>query len=197
MNKKTNGARRKSTPKKIDFQITEELIAYGVKILTKLDSSINNSKDLAKKEKDNVVTQANNLVEYLAGFGTITTTDQLEMIKNALYDQLNWRRLGGETGSNKGRVKGNPTITKYFSILKGYIELKGRLNTSLDFAEIRTIYQDRGNRKTQRTFTYNLSRSIRPITESISSKKQANEFAKEFQSFINDFAKKHNINLES
>ena len=129
MTKKATAENRKSTAtkNKQDFQITSDLIKYGVKIIKQLDDSINHSKDLAQKEKDKVVSNANKLIDYLAGFGVITTPDQLELIKNTLYDQLNWRRLGGKVGTNKGRIKGNPTITKYFSILKGYVEEVGQL----------------------------------------------------------------------
>ena len=199
MTKKATAVNRKSTAtkNKQDFQITSDLIAYGVKIMKQLDSSINHSKDLAQKEKNKVVSNANKLIEYLSGFGVITSPDQLELIKNTLYDQLNWRRLGGETGTNKGRIKGNPTITKYFSILKGYVELKGRLHTTKDFSEIRTIYQDRGSRKLQREFKYNHNKIMTPIYSSLNTLKQSNQFQKEFTTFIIDFAKKNKINLET
>ena len=86
MTKKATAANRKSTAtkNKQDFQITSDLIAYGVKIIKQLDSSINHSKDLAQKEKNKVVSNANKLIEYLSGFGVITTPDQLELIKNEL-----------------------------------------------------------------------------------------------------------------
>lgn len=194
--KKRNTVAKEITTKKHDFKLTSELVREGKKLLTSLDHSITNQKEIAEKGKTQTISYANQLITYLSKFGTISTVDQIETIKNVLYDQLNWRRLGAEVGENKGRIKGNPTITKYFSIIKGYIEENGKLNTSLDFSDIRTAYQNRGSRTLKREFKYNLNKALKPISESIDSKKDSNLHFKNLKALIDSYCKEHNINQE-
>ena len=188
---------KESTVNLKGFQIKEELIPIGLKLLTEMDRSITNQQTQLLKEKEAVINHGNNLVKYLGKFGRISNPDQVELIKNVLYDQLNWRRLGGDQGSNKGRIKGNRTITKYFSIVKGYVQEVGQLKTTMEFADIRTAYQDRGSRKIQRVAKYNFNRRIQPIFDQLTSQKQSNKIQKDLIALIESYCEANNINLDT
>ena len=181
----------------IGFKIDAEVVQEGVKLLKTMDASITNQQTQLRKEKDAVINHGNNLVKYLGKYGKIQNPDQIETIKNVLYDQLNWRRLGGDQGSNKGRIKGNPTITKYFSILKGYVQEVGQLKTTMEFSDIRTAYQDRGSRKIQRVAKYNFNRRIQPIFDQLANQKQANKIQKDLTALIESYCEQNNINLDT
>lgn len=96
---------KESTVNLNGFQIKRGSNSLRVKLLTEMDRSITNQQTQLQKEKEAVINHGNNLVKYLGKFGRISNPDQVELIKNVLYDQLNWRRLGGDQGSNKGRIK--------------------------------------------------------------------------------------------
>ena len=145
-----------------EIKFTEELINIGKMLFERIDTNLQ-SVDLKRSEiKESVVSIGQDVIDYLATYGTIETADQAEHIKNTIYDQLNWKRNGLPSGGNKGRLQVNKTITKYWSTIFGYLSdsPKNIINENTQFTDVREAYQNRGNRQAIRSAKYEVSKIV-------------------------------------
>jgi hypothetical protein len=159
--------KNKSTTSTNEIQFTEELVNIGKMLFERIDTNLQ-SVDLKRSEiKESVVSIGQDVIDYLASYGTIETSDQAEHIKNTIYDQLNWKRNGLPSGGNKGRLPVNKTITKYWSIIFGYLSdsPKHILDEKTKFTDVRDAYQNRGNRQAIRSAKYEVSKIVNSFFE--------------------------------
>lgn len=191
MQNTTQQQQKKPTTKTTTIQFTEELINIGKKVLTSMDRRLTTINESASQIKADRLSLGQDLVDYLAQYGKITSREQAELIKDTLYDTLNWRRLGLPSGGNKGRAKVDPTITKYWSTIFGYLQDSPRnvIKEGTQFTDIREAYTDRGNRKLIRSSKYEISKVINGLYENADSltKKEINNLTKTILKVLTDF----------
>lgn len=191
MQNTTQQQKKKPTTKTTTIQFTEELINIGKKVLTSMDRRLTTINESASQIKADRLSLGQDLVDYLAQYGKITSREQAELIKDTLYDTLNWKRLGLPSGGNKGRAKVDPTITKYWSTIFGYLQDSPRnvIKEGTQFTDIREAYTDRGNRKLIRSSKYEISKVINGLYENGDSftKKEINNLTKTILKVLTDF----------
>ena len=190
MQNTTQQQKKKPTTKTTTIQFTEELINIGKKVLTSMDRRLTTINESASQIKADRLSLGQDLVDYLAQYGKITSREQAELIKDTLYDTLNWKRLGLPSGGNKGRAKVDPTITKYWSTIFGYLQDSPRnvIKEGTQFTDIREAYTDRGNRKLIRSSKYEISKVINGLYENGDSftKKEINNLTKTILKVLTD-----------
>ena len=190
MQNTTQQKSKPSTTTTTTIKFTEELINIGKKVLTSMDRRLTTINASASQIKADRLSLGQDLTDYLGSYGKITSRDQAELIKDTLYDQLNWKRNGLPSGGNKGRAKVDPTITKYWSVIFGYLQDSPRtvIKKGTQFTDIREAYTDRGNRKLIRSSKYEISKLINGLYENGDSltKKEINNLTKTVLKVLTD-----------
>ena len=159
------------------------LIAKGVKILKKLDETLTSVEDARSKFKSTEQRLGEDLVAHIASYGDGLNYEQILHIKNTLYDALLWKRVGAK---QKGRMKVNRTINKYFSLIFSFVKpLKDggsneQLTSETKFADIRQAYSEVGLKKPIKDSNYRIAKLVRRLFDlnNLKSKKDVDRVEK-------------------
>ena len=139
-------------------------------ICLEMHTKLENVKVDIDKTKKSVANQSDQLVNLIFTGGFHKSTDTIDTLKVVIYDQNNWKRRRQEgakgekeEGINKGRTPCNNTVSKYFSYIRSYVERNQKFDNETKMINIRTSYENRGNREHRRNALYNINKMNKSI----------------------------------
>jgi hypothetical protein len=148
------------------INLTKNLIKRGVDLLKKLDATLTSVDESRSKFKAQEQKLGEDLLTYIASFGNNLNYQEILFLKNTLYDALLWKRVGAK---QKGRVKVNQTINKYFSLIFSFVKSEKdggsgqNLNSETKFADVRSAYSEVGLKKPIKDANYEISKEVRKL----------------------------------